>query len=195
MKRWRDILFDNGFEEHYHFHIGMRMIKTMLAVLICSMIGWLRGEMTFFSMIAAIICMQKSTEETLKSSFNRAVGTAIGGVFGVAVLFCETQFHLQRWMPLYLLIVSLLIIPIIVTTLIIHKPSVSGFTSIVFLSIVIYHVDDASPYLYAMNRLLDTIIGVIVALVVNLTMPGAAPIKPVEVAAQPGPAEDGAPKG
>ena len=56
-------------------------------------------------------------------------------------------------------------------------------------------MDDASPYLYAMNRLLDTIIGVIVALVVNLTMPGAAPIKPVEAAAQPGPAEDGAPKG
>ena len=179
MKRWRDILFDNGFEEHYHIHIGMRIIKTALAVFICGLIGWLRDEtMYFFSMIAAIICIQKSAEATIKNSFNRVVGTAIGGAFGVALLFAETQLHMQRFMPLYVLVVSLLLIPIIVTTLAIHKPSVSGFTCIVFLSISIYHVGDASPYTYAMNRLLDTVIGIIVALAVNLIMPGAAPIKP-----------------
>src|SRR5699024_5419065 len=85
VKRWRDILFDNGFEEHYHIHVGMRIIKTALAVFICGLIGWLRGEMTFFSMIAAVICIQKSTEATIKNSFNRVVGTAVGGAFGVAL--------------------------------------------------------------------------------------------------------------
>lgn len=44
MKRWRDILFDNGIEEHYHFHIGMRIIKTALAVFVCGLIGWLRDR-------------------------------------------------------------------------------------------------------------------------------------------------------
>ena len=39
MKHWRDILFDNGFEEHYHIHVGMRIIKTALAVFICGLIG------------------------------------------------------------------------------------------------------------------------------------------------------------
>lgn len=182
MKRWRDILFDNGIEEHYHFHIGMRIIKTALAVLVCGLIGWLRdrGGMNFFSMIAAIICIQKSAEATIKNSFNRVVGTAIGGAYGVAVLFAETQLHMQRFMPLYLLVISVLIIPIIVTTLAIHKPSVTGFTCIVFLSVSIYHVGDASPYAYAMNRLLDTVIGIIVALIINLAMPGAAPIKPLD---------------
>ena len=181
MKRWRDILFDNGFEEHYHIHVGMRIIKTALAVFICGLIGWLRGEMTFFSMIAAVICIQKSTEATIKNSFNRVVGTAVGGAFGVALLFVETQVHLQEvFLPLYILVCSLLIIPIIVTTLIMHKPTVTGFSCIVFLSVAIYHVGDASPYTYAMNRLLDTVIGIIVALAVNLIMPGAAPIKPPE---------------
>ena len=62
MKRWREILFDNGFEEHYHFHVGMRIIKTALAVLVCGLIGWIRDQdsMNFFSMIAAVICIQKS---------------------------------------------------------------------------------------------------------------------------------------
>ena len=182
MKRWRDILFDNGIEEHYHFHIGMRIIKTALAVLVCGLIGWMREKdgVNFFSMIAAVICIQKSTEATIKNSFNRVVGTAIGGAYGVAVLFAETQLHMQRIMPLYLLLISVLIIPIIVTTLAIHKPSVTGFTCIVFLSVTIYHVGDALPYAYAMSRLLDTVIGIIVALIINLAMPGATPIKPPE---------------
>lgn len=183
MKRWRDILFDNGIEEHYHFHIGMRIIKTALAVFVCGLIGWLRDRdgLNFFSMIAAVICIQKSTEATIKNSFNRVVGTAIGGAFGVLVLFAETQVHLQRvFMPLYVLVISVMIIPIIVTTLAIHKPTVTGFACIVFLSVAVYHVTDASPYAYALNRMLDTIVGIIVALIINIAMPGATPIKPVE---------------
>ena len=162
MKRWREILFDNGFEEHYHFHVGMRIIKTALAVLVCGLIGWIRDQdsMNFFSMIAAVICIQKSAEATIKNSFNRVIGTAIGGAFGVALLFVETHVH------------------IMVTTLAIHTPSVTGFTCIVFLSVAIYHVGDSSPYTYAMNRLLDTVVGIIVALIINLAMPGAAPITP-----------------
>lgn len=183
MDRWRELLFDNGFEEHYHIHIGMRIIKTALAVFICGVIGWLRERdgLNFFSMIAAVICMQKTAEATIRNSFNRVIGTAVGGAFGVAVLFVETQLHLQQlFMPLYILVCSVLIVPIIVTTLAIHKPTVTGFTCIVFLGVVIYHVGDASPYTYAMDRLLDTVIGIIVALIINLTMPGATPMKPAE---------------
>ena len=87
---------------------------------------------------------------------------------------------LPEFFAILALVCSLLIIPIIVTTLIMHKPTVTGFSCIVFLSVAIYHVGDASPYTYAMNRLLDTVIGIIVALAVNLIMPGAAPIKPPE---------------
>lgn len=192
MKRWRDIIFDNNVEEHYHIHVGMRIIKTVIAVFICGLIGWLRDRdgLNFFSMIAAVICIQKSTEATIKNSFNRFAGTAIGGVFGVAVLFMETKLHTQQFMPLYLLILALLLIPIILVTLAIHKPSVSSFTCIVFLGVTVYHVSDSNPYTYAVNRLLDTVIGVIVALIINLALPGHAPLRAAE---QGAPAEPPAP--
>ena len=191
MKRWRDIIFDNNVEEHYHIHVGMRIIKTVIAVFICGLIGWLRDRdgLNFFSMIAAVICIQKSTEATIKNSFNRFAGTAIGGVFGVAVLFMETKLHTQQFMPLYLLILALLLIPIILVTLAIHKPSVSSFTCIVFLGVTVYHVSDANPYTYAVNRLLDTVIGVIVALIINLALPGHATLRAAEQGAEP-PAPD-----
>ena len=183
MNRWSELLFDNGFEEHYHFHVGMRIIKTAIAVFICGLIGWIRGEeMNFFAMIAAVICIQKSTEATIKNSFNRVIGTAIGGFYGVLVLFCETQLRMQRFMPAYIFVVSAMMIPIIVTTLAIHKRTVTGFSCIVFLSIAVYHVTDASPYTYALNRLLDTTVGIVVAFLVNVIMPGATPIKPPESA-------------
>lgn len=181
MKPWRELFFEEV-EPPHHFHIGMRIIKTVIAVFVCAIIGWLRGEMTFFSMIAAVLCMQKSAEKTLSTSFNRVMGTAVGGAYGVIVLFLETQFNLQRVPPLFYLVVSLMLIPVILTTIGIKKPSVAGFACVVFLSTTVYHVGDADPYTYALNRMLDTVIGIVVALIVNLTMPGPNMLIPVSAA-------------
>ena len=182
MKPWRELFFEEV-ETPHHFHIGMRIIKTVLAVFVCSIIGWLRGEMTFFSMIAAVLCMQKSAEKTFTTSFNRIMGTAVGGAYGVMVLFIETQVHAQRIMPLYCLIVSLMLIPVILTTIAIKKPSTAGFAGGVCLSTPLYHVGDADPYTYALNRMLDTAIGIVVALIVNLAMPGPRQKIPASAAA------------
>lgn len=191
MKPWKELFFEEV-EAPHHFHIGMRIVKTVLAVFVCSILGWLRGETAFFSMIAAVLCMQKSAEKTLTTSFNRVIGTAVGGAYGVIVLFIETQFRLQRILPLFYLIVSLMLIPVILTATGIKKPSVAAFACVVFLSTTVYHVGDADPYTYALNRMLDTVIGIVVALIVNLAMPGPKMKVPVSASADmdgPGAAE------
>lgn len=182
MKPWKELFFEEV-EAPHHFHIGMRIVKTVLAVFACSILGWLRGETAFFSMIAAVLCMQKSAEKTLTTSFNRVIGTAVGGAYGVIVLFLETQFRLQRILPLFYLIVSLMLIPVILTATGIKKPSVAAFACVVFLSTTVYHVGDADPYTYALNRMLDTVIGIVVALIVNLAMPGPKMKVPVSASA------------
>lgn len=170
MKPWRELLFEETQTLH-PFHVGLRMIKTVVAVFICALIGWARGEASIFSLIAAVLCMQNSTEKTLYMAFNRVMGTAIGGVYGVLVVFLETQFHVQRLMPLYYLLVSVMLIPVICTTLAVRKPAVSAFACIVFTSTTFHYVGDSNAYAYALNRLLDTLIGIAVALVVNLSLP------------------------
>lgn len=182
MKPWKELFFEEV-EAPHHFHIGMRIVKTVLAVFVCSILGWLRGETAFFSMIAAVLCMQKSAEKTLTTSFNRVIGTAVGGAYGVIVLFLETQFRLQRVLPLFYLIVSLMLIPVILTATGIKKPSVAAFACVVFLSTTVYHVGDSDPYTYALNRMLDTVIGIVVALIVNLAMPGPKMKVPVSASA------------
>ena len=84
MKPWRELFFEEV-EPPHHFHIGMRIIKTVIAVFICGLLGWLRDETSFFSMIAAVLCMQKSAEKTFTTSFNRIMGTALGIVVALVV--------------------------------------------------------------------------------------------------------------
>ena len=56
--------------------IGMRIVKSALAVFICFCIYLLRGTgMPFYSAIAAILCMQQDVKTSWKVGLNRAIGT------------------------------------------------------------------------------------------------------------------------
>lgn len=48
-----------------------------------------------------------------------------------------------------------------------NKPKAISIMAIVFLSITINHGTDTMPFLFALNRTLDTMVGVISAIIVN----------------------------
>lgn len=69
-----------------NFHIGMRIWKTVIAVAICAFTGYLLDTTPFYAIIAAILCMQASTGESIKKGLSRCVGTLIGGLFACIIL-------------------------------------------------------------------------------------------------------------
>lgn len=69
--------------------------------------------------------------------------------------------------PLGFLIVALMIIPVIYTTLLIKRPNASYFSCVVFLSITVNHIMDENPYLFVLNRVIDTFIGIAIGMLVN----------------------------
>jgi len=149
--------------------IGMRIIKTCIAVYICFLIYMLRGEQgaPFYSAIAAILCMQPYVSNSLKVALNRTLGTFIGGAMGMFILLVEQSFVPTDMPALQYLIVSLAIIPLIYFTVLIKKPTTSFIACVVFLSIAISHGADVNPSVFALNRILDTLIGIFVSLGVN----------------------------
>ncbi|MCI8501878.1 MAG: FUSC family protein [Oscillospiraceae bacterium] len=151
--------------------VGMRMIKTVIAVLISAMIGFLRDQPPFYSMIAAVLCIQKDQAAGMRAAFNRTVGTLIGGIFGLLLLLAEQNTPLEALSPLYYLIVSLCLIPLIYITVLINKTAASYITCVVFLSITVSHVTDENPYFFVLNRVLDTLVGIFVALAVDRLIP------------------------
>lgn len=148
--------------------IGMRIIKSSIAVFLCFGIYLIRGDgIPFYSAIAAVLCMQPDVPNSLRVALNRTAGTFIGGLFGMVVMLIEAQF-LPPELPIFkYLLISVVIIPLIYVTVLLKKPSAAYITCVVFMSITVSHGLDANPYLFAMNRIIDTLIGIFVSLGVN----------------------------
>ena len=109
--------------------IGNRILKSAAGVLICSIIYFLRGErgIPFYSMLAVLWCIQPYSEGTLKMVLQRTVGTFIGAVFGLITIVLEIQAF-----PIYdtfwgYAVTSLMIIPVIYTTVLLDKKNASYF--------------------------------------------------------------------
>jgi len=155
----------------YHFHVGMRMVKTVVAVFLCGVMGLLRNEAPVFSTVAAVLCMQNTAEDTFASGINRTIGTIIGGLFGsVLVLLCLNTWIADH-MLVYYLIISVALIPVIVITLIVKRPQVTGLACVVFLSITVSQITEGTPINHAIQRILDTLVGIMVAVAVDLVLP------------------------
>ena len=147
----------------------MRIIKSAVAVLICFLIYILRGNngIPFYSAIAAILCMQPYIGTSLQAAKSRTIGTIIGGLWGFLIIILDMEIHFTQIPMLHYSIVALMIIPVIYTTVIVKKQEASYITCVVFLSIVVEKVAEANAYFFVMNRLLDTLIGIAISLVIN----------------------------
>ncbi|MEG2936228.1 MAG: HAD-IIB family hydrolase [Clostridium sp.] len=148
--------------------IGMRIIKSALAVFICFLIYLIRGEgLPFYSTIAAIMCMQPGISNTRTASRNRIIGTFVGGIFGMFLLVFERKYMVGVSEIFRFLLISVAIIPVIYTSVLLEHKQASHTSCIVFLSIVVNHAADVSPYAFTLSRVIDTLIGIFVALAIN----------------------------
>jgi hypothetical protein len=151
--------------------IGMRIIKSAVAIAVCYLVSFLRGNsgIVFYSQLAALWCMQPYVAVTKKNAFQRTIGTVIGAIYGLIFLLMQRQIHLSDETAQYVNagIISLMIAVILYTTILIKKKQASYFSCVVFLSIVVNHVTDSNPYLFVWNRFLDTMIGIVIGVGVN----------------------------
>lgn len=151
--------------------IGMRIIKSAIAVAICYVIDILRGGegMVFYSQLAALWCIQMYRSNTKKNAIQRTIGTCVGAIYGLCYLLLYSVMinyvFLLKWTEI--LLVSLFIILVLYTTVLLKKNQASYFSCVVFLSIVVNHASDINPYLFVWNRFLDTMIGIAVGITIN----------------------------
>jgi uncharacterized membrane protein YgaE (UPF0421/DUF939 family) len=150
-------------------HIGMRIIKSALGVLICFAIYFMRGKQgaPFYSALAVLWCIQNQTKNTVQNALQRTVGTGIGAAYGLIYILIKQRVTQLGDSFLHYCIISIALIPIIYTTVVIKQKKASYFSCVVFLSIVVNHLMDENPYIFVANRSLDTLIGIFVGLVLN----------------------------
>ena len=62
--------------------MGMRTIKTGIAVMLCIALGQFIVQKIFYCAIACVISVQDTVKGSMKVGLNRVKGTIVGGVIG-----------------------------------------------------------------------------------------------------------------
>ena len=145
--------------------IGMRNIKTTLSVFICLLLFELiNRENSIFACIAAVICMQNTVVDSMEKGIARVIGTIIGGLVGALVLFIVNMFLNDN---ILIFIIPLGIMILIQICVAINMKQSVVICCVVYLSVMITKKHDGGYLLYTINRVLDTSIGILIALLVN----------------------------
>ncbi len=145
--------------------IGMRNIKTSTSVFFCLLLFQiLNRDNALMACVAAVICMQNTIVDSFKKGTERIIGTIIGGIAGALVLFIISTFGHEN--------ILIYIIPIGIVILIEICVSIDMKNSVViccvvYLGLLITGDREGGYILYTFNRILDTTIGIVIALLVN----------------------------
>ena len=135
--------------------IGARNLKTSLSVFICIIVFELLGRSSaFFACIAAMMCMQDTVENSYKMGKNRMLGTFLGAVVGLLLTAIFNVLSIQHFIVYALLCI-----------LFNCKGAINSACIVVFA--IMTNLKGVGSYDYAFNRILDTFIGVIIAIIIN----------------------------
>jgi uncharacterized membrane protein YgaE (UPF0421/DUF939 family) len=159
-------------QSRYHLPtIGLRNIKTALAATLCALIYFFWDRSPAFACIGAIFGMGSDYEMSKLHGGNRFFGTLVGGFLGMglfaiyATLFPDGS---NRWFLIPLTFVGVVVLILACQCIWVGGVQPGG----VVLCIILFNTPVETYVSYALNRILDTGIGVLAALFVNGMLPG-----------------------
>lgn len=165
---------------------GMRNIKTAVSVLLCLVVyvlfpllaeitnefdGKFFELLTFivnrqdpmFACIAAVVVMQSTVADSVSSGKSRIYGTALGAAAGLLFLLINLS------VPVHLLNILLIAIGVVFLIYVCNLLKLQNAVSISVITflVILISIGQKSPILYAVNRLLNTGIGIVISIFVN----------------------------
>lgn len=149
------------------YKIGLRAIKTSLAVAICATISmFFNHEDIFTACIASAMCMERTCEQTIDTGINRCIGTIIGGIVGYIALESTCSLPYYDWLRVIILPICILVV-VYTCNIISKKPAVSIGCVVVIVILSRSGARTDSTLTYVVQRVCDTLLGVLVATIVN----------------------------
>ncbi len=152
--------------------IGLRNIKTALGVFICILLYELVGRpYVLFACISVIICLKETVEDSYVMAIDRMGGTFIGGITGIPFLALSNYWHAKYdFFAFDAVLISAGIVLVIYLCNLLGKKGATSTACVVFLSIlIVFQIpgQSLSPVTYSFNRMLDSAVGLAVAILVN----------------------------
>lgn len=160
----------------HKYTIGMRTLKTALAVFFCLLLTDLLGPSgVSIAAVSAIICMKETQFDSMITGSIRMIGTIIGGVLAYIYLFIYSILSNNFTEVLsYIDWIHYILIPIFVVVCIylcnlFRIKEASTICSIVFIVIIIGYAYEGQRALitYVILRVVATVFGISIAMLIN----------------------------
>ncbi|HCX64315.1 MAG TPA: hypothetical protein DHN33_03795 [Eubacteriaceae bacterium] len=140
------------------YRIGMRNIKTAIAVLVSILLSYLlQRDYPFYIIIAAVISMESSVINSWHVGKNRVMGTVLGAAIGAGFGYFDRGNVL-------LVTVGIMLI-IYICNFFRWNKSIT-IAVVVFIAVML-DGGETNIFAYSVNRIIDTVIGIAVSLGVN----------------------------
>ena len=146
-------------QQRHQIHIGMRNVKTAAAASLCAFIYFLIDRNPTFACIGAIFGTGKDIPHSWLNGGNRLFGTIIGGFLGMGLFRVYIIFYPQGGFHFLMLPRQYFNWPGAI-----HPGGV-------MLCILLFNQPVDSYVAYSLDRILDTAVGVVVALILNILLP------------------------
>lgn len=158
---------DSDKTKKFRLHVGLRNIKTALSATICALLYFIVDKNPTFACIGAIFGVGSDMDSSKINGGNRFFGTIIGGVLGMLLfriyilVYPDGSHHALMMLLLFVGVVIL-----ILASQLFRWPGAIQPGGVV-LCIILFNTPVDSYISYSINRMIDTGIGVAVALFIN----------------------------
>lgn len=146
--------------------IGLRSIKTVLSATLCAILYILIDRNATFACIGAVFGMDHEEASPWRSGGNRLLGTIMGGFLGMGLFYLQQQIAGKAFQILLLLVGITLLIYL---SKLFKCPGAIQGGAVVFY-IVMLNTPAEVYVLYAINRMIDTAVGVTISVGVNVLL-------------------------
>ena len=156
---------------HLQLHIGQRNIKSAMAATLCAILYFAIGRNPTFACIGAIFGMGNNMDNSRLNGGNRFFGTIIGGVLGMLLFRLYICFYPQGGYSFLLLVLLFIgVVALIVISQVFHWPGAVQPGGVV-LCIILFNTPVETYISYSIWRMIDTGVGVAIALLLNWLLP------------------------
>ncbi|MDD6159826.1 MAG: aromatic acid exporter family protein [Oscillospiraceae bacterium] len=153
------------------FRVGMRNLKTAIAAALCALVYYFLDRSPAFACIGAIFGMGSDYANSRLHGGNRFFGTLVGGLIGMGLFAIYANLFpdgSNRWFLIPLTFIGVIILIILCQYIWVGGVQPGG----VVLCIILFNTPMDSYISYALNRIFDTGVGVVAAMLVNSMLPG-----------------------
>lgn len=152
---------------NFELKLGMRTLKTLLAVALCIIsLSWFGVDSPFFACIATVFVIQGDKDHSIANAKNRVWGTAFGAIIANILLVIVSFLPYNAYTQAFATCGSIFLLIQIASYF--KKPLAIFPGCIVLCAILCTTTNIQMPIIYGIRRTLHTLYGALIGLAVNL---------------------------